>query len=77
MHRVTFYQCGVELIEPEDFTSEAKANREAVAFLRSFTGALEHGHRYKGSVYLEGSAAIVDRTGATEARVTVERVTDG
>lgn len=66
-YKVTFYQCGVTGIEDERFCAKKTAQRNAVEFLQSFTGALKHGHKYSGSVYRDGYARIVDMMGATEA----------
>ena len=66
-YTVTFYQCAVDGIEPEHCDTRREANHAAVDFLQSFTGALAHGHRYAGSVYRNGYAAIVDGQNMTEA----------
>ena len=66
-YKVTFYQCGVDGIEPENYRTKRQAQRAAVEFLQSFEHALCHGHRYSGSVYRHGYAAIVDRMNGTEA----------
>jgi len=66
-YTVSFYQCAVDGIEPEDYATRKEANRAAVSFLQSFEHALAHGHRYAGSVYRNGYAAIVDRMNGTEA----------
>ena len=73
-YKVTFYQCGVYGIEPEYYRTKAEANRAAVEFLQSFERALAHGHRYSGSVYRNGYAAIVDRMNATEALAEVHKL---
>ena len=73
-YKVTFYQCGVDGIDPENFRTKAKANRAASEFLRGFEGALAHGHRYEGSVYRDGYAAIRDRQGRTEALAEVHDI---
>ena len=70
-YKVTFYQCAVTGIEPEHYATRREANRAAVEFLQSFTGALAHGHRYEGSVYRNCIASIVDRMGGTEAQAEV------
>ncbi len=70
-YRVTFYQCGVDGIEPEQCATRREANREAVDFLQSFTGALAHGHRYEGSIYRNSIASIVDLMGRTEAQAEI------
>ena len=66
-YKVTFYQCAVTGIEPEYYRTRREANRAAVEFLQSFTGALAHGHRYEGSIYRNSIALIVDGMGGTEA----------
>ena len=73
-YAVTFYQCAVTGIEPEYYATKREANRAAVDFLRSFTGALSHGHRYIGSVYRDRLAAIVDYCGGTEALAEVHKI---
>ncbi len=73
-YKVTFYQCGVEGFDPEFYLTKRKAERIAVEFLRSFTGALAHGHRYVGSIYRDGYAAIKDYSGASEASATVHTI---
>jgi hypothetical protein len=66
-YTVTFYQCGTMGIDSEDYNTRRQANGAAVEWLQSFTGALRNGHRYAGSVYRNGYAAIVDANNATEA----------
>jgi len=67
-YTVTFYQCGVIGIDSEKYATRREANRAAVGFLQSFTSCLSNGsHRYAGSVYRNGYAAIVDRQNRTEA----------
>jgi hypothetical protein len=73
-YKVTFYQCGVEFINPELYRTKERANKAACDFLRQFDSAILAGHRYEGSVYRDGYAAIRDRMGGTEALAEVHRL---
>ena len=70
-YTVTFYQCAVTGIEPEQYRTRREANRAAAGFLLEFESARQHGHRYTGSIYRDGYARLVDRMGGTEAAATI------
>ena len=72
---VTFYQCGVEGFDAEYYPTLRIARKVAVEFLQGFTGALSNGHRYEGSVYRDGYAAIRDYFGGTEALAEIHKGT--
>ena len=62
---VTFYQCGVDGLDPEYYHTKREAIIAATGFLKAFLPM--PGHTYKGSVYHDGYARIVDHMGRTEA----------
>lgn len=71
-YRVTFFQCGVQGIEPEHYRTKREAQRAAVDFLAALLPM--PGHIRVASVYRDNYARIVDYMGATEAMAEVHKI---
>ena len=69
---VKFYQCGVEMIEPERFSNFKEAARAGSEFLKSFAGI--QGHHREGSMYKEAAASVKDAMGGVEAAAWINKI---